>query len=62
MEFSYDLWYDGEIIHAEYLEFESEEDARQDAKDEIELRKSYWDADGVEYDETLFEIDITELD
>ena len=62
MEFSYDLWYDGEIIHAEYLEFESEEDARQDAKDEIELRRSYLDADGVEYDETLFEIDITELD
>lgn len=50
--YSYDLWYDGQIIHTEVLEFESEEDARQDAEDEIELRKSYWDADGVEYDET----------
>ena len=60
--YSYDLWYDSEIIHTEILEFETEEEAMEDAKDEIELRKSYWEADGVEYDETLFEIDITELD
>lgn len=60
--YSYDLLYEGQVIHTEYLEFETEEEAMEDAKDEIELRKSYWDADGVEYDETLFEIDITELD
>lgn len=60
--YSYDLIYDGQVIHTEYLEFETEEEVREDAEDEIELRKSYWEADGVEYDETLFEIDITELD
>lgn len=60
--FKYDLWYDGQVIHSEVDEFETEEEAREDAEMVIDERCDYWDADGVEYDRLLFDIDICEAD
>jgi hypothetical protein len=58
--FKYDLWYDGQVIHSEVDEFETEDEAREDAEMVIDSRCDYWDADGVEYDRSLFDIDICE--
>ena len=56
--FKYDLWYDGQVIHSEVDEFETEEEAREDAESSIDMYCDYWDADGEEYDRDLFDIDI----
>ena len=56
--YTYELWYNGGIIHSEFEKFETEEDARWDAEMVIDERCDYWDADGVEYDRELFDIDI----
>lgn len=60
--FNYDLYYDCCLIHSEITDFETEEEAREDAEMEIENRCSYWDIDGVEYNKSWFDIDIQEVD
>ena len=60
MVYNYDLWYDGQVIHSE-SGFDSEEDAREDAEIVKESRMGYWEMDGVEFDENLFDIDIVEI-
>lgn len=60
--YNYNLWYDSCLIHSELTDFETEEEAREDAEMEIESRCSYWDIDGVEYDKNGFDIDIQEVD
>lgn len=60
--YNYDLWYDGCLIHSELTDFETEEEAMEDAEMEIENRCSYWDIDGVEYNKNGFDIDIQEVD
>lgn len=60
--FKYDLWYDGQVIHSEEEGFETEEEAREDAEMTIDSRCTYWEADDVEYDPSLFDVDIWEAD
>ena len=55
----YDLFYNNCLIHSDYSEFETEEEAREDAEAEIDL---ICEIDGVEYDKSLFYFIISELE
>ena len=54
----YDVYYDGGWLH-EDVDFETEEDAREDARIYIEGKIEDWEADGVEW-EDLFVIETYE--
>jgi hypothetical protein len=50
------------VAECKVLKYATEEETREDAEMVIDSRCDYWDADGVEYDRSLFDIDICETD
>ena len=62
--FKYKLYYDGGFLRDSAdlgYTFESEEEAQEDAKMEIESHISDWEIDGVECEKELFEVIIEEV-
>ena len=62
--FKYKLYYDGGFLRDSAdlgYTFETEEEAKEDAKMEIESRIADWEIDGCEYDIELFEVIIEEV-
>lgn len=62
--YKYVLYYDGGFLRDSAdlgYTYETEEEAKEDAKMEIESRIADWDIDGCEYDKELFEVVIEEV-
>ena len=57
--YKYDVYYDGYWL-CEDGNFETEEEAMEEAKSYIEAKIADWKADGVEW-ENLFEVEIEEV-
>ena len=58
--YKYNVYYDGEWLH-EDIGWNTEEDANDDANCYIEGKIADWEADGVEYDKELFNIEVEEM-
>lgn len=58
--YKYNVYYDGSWLH-EDTDWETEEDAQDDAKCYVEGKIDCWEADGVEYDRELFSIEMEEM-
>ena len=58
--YKYNIYYDGGWLH-EDTDWETEEDARDDAELYIESKIADWEADGVEYDRELFSVEVKEM-
>lgn len=57
--YKYKVYYEGSWLHEEN-DFETHEEAMEDAEIYIEGKIDCWEADGVEYDRELFSIEIEE--
>lgn len=57
--YKYNVYYDGGWLH-EDTEWETEEDAFNEAEMYIESKIEGWESDDVEYDRNLFSIEVEE--
>lgn len=55
--YKFNVWYDGGWLHEE-KEFDTYEEALDEARAYIENTKDYWDAEKTEYEEQLFGFEI----